>query len=273
MAKTKKKLEAYLVASDAAHRTSLDSYATCPGKTFLSYVCDAHDAFVHCENKFTTKQDGTYNKDSEESLRHISCALLGTIMGHFETFQKTLFAGLLERTGYLPAFDTEHFFKGLKKVTDRDVSISPARLMAFRKLNAPVGLVLADSLNSWHDPVRVGSYVRAILPASNCFDSSAVEDLSVLWQLRHSIVHTGAWLTFPDAQKVLPLSTWGGKAIIFEHTFVNAVARRFHLIVQACNANIQGAVTKALGNAPQQETVDSFAEFLQVSSPKAVWLA
>jgi hypothetical protein len=273
MAKPRKKFAEYLVESATEHKTAMDSYVECPARTFLSYVCDAHDAFVHCEHKFTKKLDGTYNKDSEESLRHISCALLGTIMGHFETFQKTVFAGLVERTGLLPKFDIDEFFRSLKRTTERELVISPARLMAFRKLNAPVGLVLADSLNGWHDPARVVTYMKAILPTSDCFDSRALGDLRVLWQLRHSIVHTGAWLTFPDAQKVQSLASWGGKPIIFEHTFVNAVARRLHFIVKGCNESLRDAASHALGRSPPEGVAANFSEFLEVSSPKAVWLS
>jgi hypothetical protein len=115
--------------------------------------------------------------------------------------------------------------------------------------------------------------LKAILPAATPFDANTTEEICVLWQLRHSIVHTGAWLTFPDAQKIQPLASWGGKPIIFEHTFVNAVARRFHSIVKGCNASLQSAATKALGTAASLEATQSFQAFLDISSPKSVWLA
>ena len=98
-----KKFEKYLIET-VAHKTSLSSYAEAPANAFLLYTCDAYDAFQHCQNKFTKKGNGDFNKDSEDSLRHISCAILGSLMGHFETYQKSLLAGLIDFSANFPLF-------------------------------------------------------------------------------------------------------------------------------------------------------------------------
>jgi len=61
MAKSIKHFEKYFVDAPGAHLTTLDAYAVCPAAAFLISVCDAHDAFVHCLNKFTKKANGDYN--------------------------------------------------------------------------------------------------------------------------------------------------------------------------------------------------------------------
>lgn len=271
MAKPLKKLESYLLSTSAAHKTSLDAYAACPAEAFLTYVCDAHDSFVHCLNKFTKKQDGNYNKDSEDSLRHISCALLGTILGHFETYQKALFAGLVERSNLFTAFEVERFLTHFSK-NAAGLEVSPGRLLAFRTLKAPVGSVLADSLSGWHSPSRVNILFKAFGIKQDMFGSSEISDLEVLWQLRHSIVHTGAWLTHPDAHKLRRLRDHAGKPVIFEPNFINAVARRFHRIVRDANKRLLADCKTLVGPGGADSAIGELDGFLAVKSPKQVWL-
>lgn len=270
MANALKPLEDYL-QDVQAHKTSMEAYAKCPAHSFLLYLCDAHDAYAHCLNKFTKKAGGGYNKDSEDSLRHIACAVLGTAMGHFETYQKTLFAGLVERSGSFPTFDVERFLKNLAQ-RDGEITVSPTRLMAFREQLAPVGLVLADSVGSWHNPSKVNSYFKALGLKQDFFSNAESEDLRVLWQLRHSIVHTGAWLTVPDATKVRRLSAFADKPIVFGPMFINALARRFHRIVKAANARLLKDALAELGPNPSDDDVAELKAFLAVKSPKNSWL-
>lgn len=266
-----KPLESYLVAS-YAHTTSLTAYTNCPAEAFLTYVCDAFDSFTHCLNKFTKKNDGSYNKDSEDSLRHISCAILGTLMGHFETFEKSLFAGLVERSNHFSEFTPEKFLKHFDKNCGGEISISVSRLLAFRGIQASVGFVIADSLKGWHNPSGVNSFFKAFGIQQNLFSNGEISDLTVLWQLRHSIVHTGAWLTLPDSQKVKRLINYGDKPIVFDTQFINAVCRRLHKIVKAANGRLLTDCTTLLGTSPPSSVTQDFNAFLAVKSPKNNWL-
>lgn len=267
----KKSLESYLIDAPA-HRTSIGAYAACPAEAFLIYVCDAYDSYAHCLNKFTKKSDGAYNKDSEDSLHHIACAILGTTMGHFETYQRFLFSGILERSTSFTSFDTEKFLKHFDKNCGGEVSISTNRLLAFRELNAPVGFVFADSLTGWHSPRRVNTFFKAFGIVQEVFSNAEVSDLEVLWQLRHSVVHTGAWLTIPDAKKVKRLSAWQDKPIILDPKFVNAMSRSFHKLVNSANSRLLSECTRLLGPKPDSAAITSFTNFLSVKSPKSVWL-
>jgi hypothetical protein len=267
-----KALEKYLVPAPTVHTTSLEAYSACPAEAFLAGVCDAHDAFAHCLNKFTKKQDGTYNKDSKNSLRQISLALVGALMGHFETFQKAVFAGMVERSPAFPGFSVDSFILQIEKNGGSDVVISPGRLLAFRSVKAPVGFVVADSLKGWHKPAGFNSMLRAFGIKKDYFGGKEISDLEVLWQLRHTIVHTGAWLTEPDAQKVKRLSKFGNGAIVFDPKFINAVSRRLHRIIKAGNTRIEVEAVNLLGPSPPASVVKEFQSFFAVRSPKKVWL-
>lgn len=272
MPKPPKKLESYIIAAPSTHKTSLDAYAATPAKAFLVYVCDAYDSFSLCLNKFTKKQDGSYNKDSEDSLRHIASAILGTVMGHFETYQKALFAGLVERTPLFPSFEVDAFLKHFEKNSGGELAVATSRLMAFRTFDAPVGYVIADSITGWHNPTRVNALFKAFGVKQNIFGNDEVADLQILWQLRHSIVHTGAWLTLPDSQKVKRLKSYGGKPIVFDSTFVNAMSRRLHKIVRDANNRLSTDCNVLLGPSPPAASVSNISSFLAVTSPKSVWL-
>jgi hypothetical protein len=272
MANNLKALEKYLITGAQTRRTSLEAYSACPAEAFLSSVCDAHDAFVQCLNKFTKKQDGTYNKDASDSLREISLALLGAMMGHFETFQKAIFAGLVERSATFPNFSTKSFISNIGKNAGADFVVSPDRLLAFRSAKAPVGFVMADSLYGWHNPEMFNARLKAFGMQVDYFSKKEVSDLEVLWQLRHSIVHTGAWLTEPDAQKITRLRKFGNTGIAFEPSFVNAVSRRLHRIVKAGNARTEPAAVHLLGANPPAAAEKDIRDLFAVRSPKKVWL-
>jgi hypothetical protein len=94
----------------------------------------------------------------------------------------------------------------------------------------------------------------------------------VLWQIRHSIVHTGAWLTLPDAQKVKRLKPYGGKPLVFEDSFINAVSRRFHRIVRDANGRLLADCKTLLTTNAPGHAVKNIDTFLAVKSPKQVWL-
>lgn len=272
MANKLKALEKYLITDAQTRRTSLEAYSTCPAEVFLSSVCDAHDAFTQCLNKFTKKQDGTYNKDASDSLREISLALLGAMMGHFETFQKAIFAGLIERSATFPDFSTKSFISNISKNASADFIVSPDRLLAFRSAKAPVGFVIADSLSGWHNPERFNERLKAFGMKVDYFSKKEMSDLEVLWQLRHSIVHTGAWLTEPDAQKITRLRKFANTGIAFEPSFVQAVSRRLHRIVKAGNARAEPAAVHLLGENPPASAEKGIRDLFAVRSPKMTWL-
>ena len=54
----------------------------------------------------------------------------------------------------------------------------------------------------------------------------------MLWQLRHSIVHTAGTIGRPDAQKVPDLASFGNHEIVAPPTFIDATARRLHRVVR-----------------------------------------
>jgi hypothetical protein len=272
MAAKKKSIVEYLETKgvENAHKTSLDSYSLCPAEAFLTYVCDAHDSVIHCTKKFTKKEDGEYNKDSLDSLRHISSAMFAAIMGHFETYQKTLFAGLIDRTTTMSGFDTAKFAKDFGGQGSTSLSIE--RLLAYRDARAPVGLVLADTLSGWHNPNTVCKHFGLVARDHALFSASEISELAVYWQLRHSIVHTGSWITTPDAQKIRPLVAFANKPIIFKATFANAVARRLHEIVKRTNNSLEKKLFAGPLKDAKQEVRDSMLAFLKVESPKKVWL-
>jgi hypothetical protein len=261
-----KTLESYLSAP-TTKAISLTDYMNAPASAFLRYVCDAFDAFEHCRNKFTKKADGTYNKDSDDSLRHLAVAIVATTMGHFETYQKCLFAGLFERTRYFATFDPTRVSKELQNPT-----IDLTRFCAYRGVAAPVGLTVADALPSWHSAEAVNRHFSALGMKQNVFSNDDIAALSLLWQFRHSIVHTGGWLTLPDSQKVKQLHGRGEQAIAFKHTFVNALARRLHKLVKAVNSRLADGISPLLKTPVAPEVQADLDAFLFISSPKPVWL-
>lgn len=202
------------------------------------------NASVACLNKFKQNKNGAYSIPAIRSIQIINAGLLATIMGNFETYQKYLFARVFEYTIYLTEFDLAQFFRNINKSNGGEVNIDLARFSAFRDNQTAVGLILADNLKNWQSAHCVNSYFRAFgsRDAHNhqidIISADTRESLSVLWQMRHSIVHTASTISIPDAQKVPKLHGFGDKVIALEPQFISEVARKFHPIIKEITDNI-----------------------------------
>lgn len=243
MPKPQKEFYEY-IAEGSTKGSSLLDYAESPATAFLKSVNEAKNASVACLNKFKQNKNGAYSIPAIRSIQIINAGLLATIMGNFETYQKYLFARVFEYTIYLTEFDLAQFFRNINKSNGGEVNIDLARFSAFRDNQTAVGLILADNLKNWQSAHCVNSYFRAfgLRDAHNhqidIISADTRESLSVLWQMRHSIVHTASTISIPDAQKVPKLHGFGDKVIALEPQFISEVARKFHPIIKEITDNI-----------------------------------
>lgn len=270
MANPVKEFHQYLTTATNAH-VSHGDYLISPATAFLKYTVEAKSAIDLCSRYFPKKQNGDFTKDSVDSLQHLVSAALPTIMGHFETYQRYLFAGIFDMSIYLSNFDATKFFENLSKETN--ITIDWPRLAAHRGIGASsIGSLLSDAMSGWHNPERVNRYFGAYALPFTTYGTDSIEKLKTLWQLRHSIAHTGGTLTLADAQKVKSLTGFGGQQIAFEKQFIFEVARKLHPIVKK--------TTEGMGNAfkgkvlPNISSVDTakVAKFFEVKSSIPSWL-
>ena len=264
-----KEFQDYPAASAALH-IPLREYKKSPATAFLRYAVDAKDAANRCQNWFPKKGDGTFAKQSLSSLRHILAALLPAIMGHFETYERYLFAGVFDYSTLLKDFDIEDFFKALGR--EHTITIDPVSLSAYRGFGATTGILLADNLAGWHNPERVSRYFKAFGFDTEFFSNDDCRRLNVLWQLRHSIVHTGASITLPDAQRVPELGGFGGMPVVFEKNFILEVSRKLHPMVRDATARIENAFRGRLVDSVTPEERERIDKLFLVKSRTAVWL-
>lgn len=271
MAGKVKEFHEYVADPTNAHVGHPD-YLRAPGSAFLKYTVEAKSAVDLCIRKFPTKKGSTvYVKDSLDSLQHIVTAMLPAIMGHFETYQRYLFAGMFDQSVYLDKFSIDDFFRRLSKVSA--VTLDPARLSAHRGLGAEsIGLFMADSLAGWHDPARVNSYFDAFGLKQQLFSGASADRLRVLWQMRHSIVHTGGTLTLPDAQKVQVLAPHADKKLVFENRFIYEVSRKLHPLVKKSTEGLGGAFKNRLNPTTPSAARKKIDDLFTVKSTIAVWL-
>lgn len=251
-----------------------EDYAASPGTALLKYLVEAKDSVSLCVRYFRTKSDGTWTKNSNDSLQHIVTAMLPAIMGHFETYQRYLFAGMFDRSIHLRGFDMDAFVSRLSNGKNAGrVSIDPRRLGAHRGLGVDsVGLMLGDALPGWHDPSTVNTYFDAFGLQRKFLHAHVIPEIMQLWQLRHSVVHTGGTLTLADAQKVPSLSHLGRRRLAFQSTFISELARRLHPIVHQSTTNIGSAYrARVLPETTNQER-DAIDQLFTVESSVKAWL-
>lgn len=245
MPKPQKEFYEY-IAESSTKGNSLVHYAESPATAFLKSVNEAKNASVACLRQFNKNKEGEYTQPSLRSIQLINAGLLATIMGNFETFQKYLFAGVFEYSIYLRKFELKSFFTKINHSNGSSANIDLERFAAFRDNHTAVGLILADNLKNWQSAHCVNSYFRAfgLRDVHNnqidIISSDTRESLSVLWQMRHSIVHSASTISIPDAQKVSKLNGFGDKVIALEPQFITEVARKFHPIIKEITDNIGG---------------------------------
>ena len=149
------------VLKDEDTNTSIQQYIECPASTFLRYCSAAKNAIVTCQRSFSK------TKVSLTHLRHISVAMLPAIMGHFETYQRFLFAGVFDLSGLIKEFNPKKFFSEDKGIGITKDMFPTNSILGYRGIdNLSTGILLADNLSGWHNPENVNKFFTILVSSS-----------------------------------------------------------------------------------------------------------
>jgi len=245
--KSVKSFHQYLAEPTSAS-ISYDQYLTSPGTAFLKYANEVKDAIVLCKKSFP-KNKGGEKENSRQVLEHLIIAVIPAIMGHFETFQRFLFAGLFDFSIYIKGFEIDRL---LKKIA---ITIDQQKLSAYRGIGQlSIGILLADHITKWHTPKHVNDIFKAFSLKTDIYSNDDQKQLSILWQFRHSIVHTAGTITHPDSKKISALNPLGGTQIAFSENFIYEVSRKLHPIVQKASTQIGNEVLQNLNGEINSKT-------------------
>jgi hypothetical protein len=271
MANKTKSFTQYITGASIPARNALEWYAVSPASAFLTEAVHQCDAMNHCIRHFPKRRtDANYTKDSQDSLFRLGASTLAALMGHFELFQRCFFAGVFDATRLSPSFDIRKCCRTLEK--NHSLSVDLNMLSSYRGHVAKTGLLIADSLGGWSDPEAVNEYLRAIVERVDFYSSADIKELRILWQLRHSIVHTAGSITRPDAQKVDGLGQFASRPIQLEPRFTEAVARRFHKMLPVSVGRyakgFRASLTSPL-SPPETATVDTL---FRADTSRRSWL-
>jgi len=276
---TKKEFYNY-ISSSSNPSVRLKDYEEHPATAFLKFAIDAKDAAIMCKNKFSKKKNGEYMKNALDSIHIINAGLLSAIMGNFETYQKYLFAQMFEYSIYLKDFKIQTFVKILKHIDDdeADINLELTKISAYRDNPIGVGLMLAYSLKGWQTTSRVVAYFEAfnLLDAANhkpvIYSDENKKDLSILWQMRHSIVHTAGTITIPDSQKIFDLNQFGGEEILLDPEFIPEVSRKLHKLVNQATTKMRDVYVLNLKTDINSVVRTKIDTLFEVKSANKNWL-
>ncbi|MEG2687382.1 MAG: hypothetical protein RR954_09750 [Christensenellaceae bacterium] len=272
--KPPKEFQEYLIERENAKAmVSHGDYQLSPASAFLRYTVEAKDAIKSCIRQFPKNMDGKYTKASIDSLQHLIVATLPAIMGHFETYQRYLFAGMFDYSVYLKNLDIKKFVEALNKACGDRLDLDLVRLAAHRGLGvSSIGVLVADCLPGWQNPRQVNGYFNAFGMKKDLFSQSDCQKIFVLLQLRHSIVHTGGTITLADAQKVPALAEYADRNITFGNNFIYEVSRKMHQMIKRATSNIGDAyVARLVDDIPVAKKA-SIEKLFEVKSSIHVWL-
>ncbi|MDB9314237.1 hypothetical protein PN462_14080 [Spirulina sp. CS-785/01] len=75
-----------------------NDYIDCPANAFLDFCVTAKNSIEHCKEKFDNYgSPSKLTTTSHVRIQSLINSTLALIMGHFETYQKYLFAGIFGR--------------------------------------------------------------------------------------------------------------------------------------------------------------------------------
>jgi len=238
-----------------------------PATTFLKEVTHICDAINHCIRNFPRKKDNSLTSGSEDSFQRLSMSSFALLLSHFEIFQKAQFAEIINTVDFMGGFDDIDLAKKLEKA---GCNLSLQRILAGRGDPREPGQIIADALPGWHNPEKVNSYFRILFPNMNIYSGEVISELELMWQLRHSIVHTGGVITREDSIKAPLLRGLGERKLEFSEGFIVAIGRRFHIIVQLATSQLEKSVRSAID--PNLEEPEDLIEFMTgCDSPRKSW--
>jgi hypothetical protein len=104
------------------------------------------------------------------------------------------------------------------------------------------------------------------------YTTEARENLSVLWQMRHSIVHTASTITIPDSQKIDKFNPLANQVIALEKNFILEVARKLHPIIKEATEHMRDVYLYNLKNDIPQTKLNAINDVFKVTSSCSAWL-
>lgn len=254
-------------------QVSHNLYRESPAVAFLKSTLEIKDTFRLCTRVFPKKSPTSkdFAPDSIDSFQNISASMLPFIMGHFETCLRYLFAGCFDYSIYLKSFSMDNFSKKLLK--DINLNIPLSELFAYRRADEiTTGLILSDNLFGWHNPDLVNYYFSCFGFRNTFFSNTTKKSLDILWQFRHSIVHTGGTLIPNDALKNEDLFEYSNAQIVFKPTFINELSRKFHMIIKNSLEPFSKLYIGDLkDNIPEEEKCE-IIKFFEIKSSVPSWL-
>lgn len=240
-----------------------------PATTFLRSVVEICESVSYCEEVFVRSGDSPTGSPASGSLRVFVMSAFAMLMSHFEIFQKLQFAELVDTQDFMEGFDDTELAKRLEK---EGCAVTLHRILAGRGDPREPGQIVADSLGSWHNPSRVNQYFQIIFPKVNIYSNSAIAELELMWQLRHSIVHTGGVVTREDAAKVSSLRQFRDRKLVLEGQFIMQVGKRLHMIVKQVTSLLEGEVRKRLIRSEYDDDPEGTVKIIVgCESPNQTW--
>lgn len=250
------------IHADKGDAVTPSDYIQSPAKAFLTHASHLADGLNMCERKFQKKKDGTFHKDADDSIHRLCTATFGSLMSQFETFQKYLFAGMFEWSRAIPTLKVKHLQDRLK------TQIEIKNAASYRGQSAVIGVLVANSLNSWHDPAVVNGYLKAFVPGNDLYDNEAQSTLRVLWQVRHTVVHTSGWLSASDAHKVDGLASLADKPLVLGVPFVRSSIQWMHRYLKTGMTPLQAAFEGQVDPSTPAAHKDAIKALFLVDSPR-----
>ena len=240
-----------------------------PGTTFLKSIVDICDSVEHCSNNLPQSRQSALARRRALSVRTFSASAFALMMSHFEAYQRSLFAELINTLDFMTCLDDLDLARKLEK---EGCALSVGRILAGRGDPREPGQIIADALGSWHNPDRVNAYFRTVFPKMNLYSNESIVELSLMWQVRHSIVHTAGIITREDSLKIAELRAFRERKLVLEAPFVSAVGRRFHSIIKESSARLEEQIRPVL--IPAEDPIDTEGTMRSITgceSPRRSW--
>lgn len=225
--------------------------------TWESQCIDKSHATAFLEHLSLIRDAASRAAQNTESMQIWLCSLYSYAMGQFELYIRRQFTEILNTSIFFNSYDSASIAERLRKAGCAPTIES---ILVDSSNEWEPGWLISEAMPGWHDPEKVNQYFRVLFPDFCLYSNEQSERIRLMWQIRHSIVHTGGLITRFDARKHRLLHRFGDKKLYLSVTSIDSLAHWLNEIIIDSTARLKTKVMEHYITSGEEETDSAIIE-------------
>jgi len=225
--------------------------------TWEAQYTDKSHATEFLEKLFQIRDTASKTVQDTVSMQIWLSSLYSYTMGQFELYIRRQFTEVLNTSIFFQSYDSTIIAERLRKVGCAPTIES---ILVDSSNEWEPGWLISEALPGWHDPEKINQYFRVLFPDFCLYSNEQSERIRVMWQIRHSIVHTGGLVTRFDARKHRLLHRLGDKKLHLSDTSIDSLTFWLNEIVVDSTERLKTKLIEHYVKTDEEETDNELIE-------------